>query len=154
MAKEENKIVVVDDNASMRGAIKRLLNAAGFKVNTFESAEELLQTDVAREAACLVLDVHLPGLSGFELNQQLVGSGVRLPVVFITAYDEPAARNNAEKAGAVAYLIKPFPGRKLLHAINHANSAERSAFSGDDSPGMNNTVGAALEKLENPGWER
>jgi FixJ family two-component response regulator len=129
MLKQEHHIVVVDDNASMRDAIKRFLSAAGFKVNTFESAEELLQSEVFLEAACLVLDVHLPGLSGFELNQQLVQSGVRLPVVFITAYDEPVARNQAQKAGAIAYVIKPFPGRKLLHALGSANFAGKSTFS-------------------------
>ena len=115
------QIVVVDDDPSMRLALQRLLSAAGFTATTFASAETLLQADgAAANVHCLILDVHLPGLSGFELRRRLVESGATSPVIFITAHDEPATRAQAEQAGAIAYLIKPFPGRGLLTAVTQA----------------------------------
>src|SRR5262249_28364035 len=117
MQEQCKEIVVVDDDVSMGEAIRRLLSAAGLPVKVFRSAESFLETGITQNTACLVLDVHLPGLSGFELNQQLVQSGTKLPVVFITAHDELISREKAEEAGALAYLTKPFPGRRLLAAL-------------------------------------
>ncbi|MBV9492481.1 MAG: response regulator [Verrucomicrobia bacterium] len=114
------QIVVVDDDPSISLALKRLLTAAGFDATTFGSAEALLQAGVTTDVDCLILDVHLPGLSGFELRRRLVNVGAATPVIFITAHDEPAVRAQAEQAGAVAYLVKPFPGRGLLAAVNRA----------------------------------
>jgi FixJ family two-component response regulator len=110
-------IIVVDDDAGMRRALERLLRSAGFVVTTFDDAEALLRANVAADAACFVFDVRLPGISGFELSQKLAESGTRRPLIFITAHDEPAARRQAERLGSVAYLAKPFPGRRLLDAI-------------------------------------
>jgi len=116
------QIVVVEDDASMMQAIQRLLQAAGFPAQTFPSAEALLQSGAAVGTSCFIFDIHLPGLSGFELRQRLVESGVKGPVIFITAHDDPAAREAAERSGAVAFLLKPFPGRSLLAAIGQAIS--------------------------------
>lgn len=116
----QEAIAVVDDDSSMLQAIRRLCRAAGFGVRTFSSAEALLQSGAAAEAACFVFDIHLPGLSGLELRQRLLDLGIRRPVIFITAYDEPSIREAAEAAGAVAFLMKPFSGRILLSAIGQA----------------------------------
>ena len=106
----------------MSKAIERLLRAAGFQAVLFPSAEELLQTDTVDSAACLVLDIHLPGLSGFELRQRLAASGHKPPVIFITAHDEASARDEAQRLGCIAYFRKPFEGNALLAAIRGALS--------------------------------
>lgn len=103
-------IIVVDDDASERQAIGRLLGATGFKVELFETAEELLSAGTVTEAACLICDVHLPRLSGFALYEQLRHSGAMPPVIFITGSDEPLIRKQSERLGAVAHLVKPFSG--------------------------------------------
>src|SRR5204863_8832182 len=108
------------DDENMILAIQRLLSAAGFRTATFRSAEAMLQAGAARAAACLVLDVHLPSCSGIEVYRLLADSGVRPPVVFITAHDDPEAKTQAATVGAVAYLTKPFEGRELLMAVRKA----------------------------------
>jgi FixJ family two-component response regulator len=110
-------VVVVDDDTEMGQAIKRLLSAAGHRVTTFESAEALLADEGAMRGDCFVFDVHLPGLSGFDLQQRIAMHGVVAPVIFITGYDDVAAREQARQSGAVALLIKPFQGQLLLSAI-------------------------------------
>jgi FixJ family two-component response regulator len=117
VTKLESTIVVVDDDPSINQALTRLLDAAGFKTVTFSSAEALLETTWAAQAQCLLLDIHLPGLSGFELRRHLVQAGVRAPVIFVTAFDEKSSRQQAERAGAAGYLIKPFSGRLLLDLL-------------------------------------
>jgi FixJ family two-component response regulator len=117
---QDRNVVVVDDDEAMNEAIERLLNAAGFGALTFPSGEALLEAGVAKLSHCLVLDINLPGVSGFELYTRLGELGLRLPVIFITAFDDPASRTRAENAGAIAYLTKPFPGQKLLAAIKRA----------------------------------
>lgn len=104
----------------MRKAIERLLRAAGFQAVLFSSAEEALGTDLVNSAACLVVDVHLPGLSGFELRQKLVDSGRDRPVIFITAHDEIATRQEAQRLGCIGYFRKPFEGKALLDAIRRS----------------------------------
>lgn len=120
MPEQERQIVIVEDDAGMRRAIQRLLRAAGYTTQAFASAEALLQTRAADEAAILILDVRLPGLSGFELRARLADDGAEPPVVFITAHDEPAARDAALRVGAFAYLLKPFAGKELLDAVARA----------------------------------
>jgi FixJ family two-component response regulator len=116
----DQPIVVVEDDAGMCKAIERLLRAAGFQSLSFVSAEELLQTEAADAAACLVLDIHLPGLSGLELARLLIGSGRAKPVIFITGQDEPAVRDEALRLGCIDYFRKPFDGSALLEAIRAA----------------------------------
>jgi FixJ family two-component response regulator len=113
-------VCVVDDDDSVLRALRRLLNAIGFRVETFCSAEQFLGSEHRKRADCLVLDVHLRGLSGLDLQEQLAASGVSAPVVVITAYDEPAARERARRAGAVEYLRKPFDDESLIDAIHKA----------------------------------
>ena len=113
-------IVVVEDDTGMSKAIQWLLRAAGFRVVVFSSAEKLLQTDAVDSAACLVLDIHLPGLSGFDLLRRLVASGHALPVIFITAHDDPSASDEAHRLDCAAYFRKPFEGSALLEAIRQA----------------------------------
>lgn len=112
----------------MREALERVLGIAGFSTSAFASGEALLESaaSVASGAACLVLDVHLPGITGFELQRRLTASGSRRPVIFITAHDEPASRVHAASLGAAAYLTKPFPGKELLRAVQAAVGGSRS----------------------------
>jgi len=120
MPTQKQSVVVVDDDMSMNQAIKRLLLAAGFAVETFQSAEALLESDAAENAGCLVLDMRLPGMSGLELQQRLKQGGAERPVIFITAHDLPSSQEQARKAQAVAYLPKPFPGLNLMAAVTDA----------------------------------
>jgi FixJ family two-component response regulator len=111
---------VVEDDASMSRALELILQAGGYEVVAFASAEAALEADAAVTAACLVLDIHLPGMSGFDLYRRLALADNELPAIFITAHDEPAAREEAERLGARSYLPKPFSGRALLEAITRA----------------------------------
>lgn len=111
-------VVVVDDDASVRRGVARLLRSDGFEVQGFASAEELLAVTVARCPACYVLDVQLPGLSGLELLQRLRRGGARAPVVFITAHEEYLAEPVSEGDGV--WLRKPFEGPALLTAVREA----------------------------------
>ena len=113
-------IVVVDDDVDMNNALKRLLQAAGYQVDAYPSAEAVIDAGIKEAAACLVLDIHLPGLSGFELWRQLKSDGVSLPVIFITAYDDSGFYAQAKEADAVACITKPFSGDVLLSAISNA----------------------------------
>src|SRR5262249_27427786 len=100
--------------------MERVLSAGGFAVVTFDSAEALIEADAARTADCLVLDVRLPGMSGFELYGRLALGGEPAPAIFITAHDEASTRSEAARVGAKGYLPKPFSGRTLLEAVNQA----------------------------------
>jgi FixJ family two-component response regulator len=120
MSAAKPKVVVVDDDPGMSQAVRRLLDVAGFNVVTFASAEALLEGHAAASAACMILDLHLPGMSGFELQQRLRGRGVETPIIFVTAHDSQAAREQAERAGAMAYLTKPFSGKTLLQKVHYA----------------------------------
>jgi FixJ family two-component response regulator len=111
-------IAVVDDNPSMLQGLSRLLSAHGFRVRAFSSAESFLD-DIARcDADCLLLDIHLGGISGIDLQRRLTSSGADLPVIFMTAIDNEATRQEAFDAGCVAYLRKPFLAKLLIDAIN------------------------------------
>lgn len=116
----ERKVCVVDDDVSLRRALRRLITGAGFSVDTFESAEAFLSAQRDVDTACLVLDVNLGGLSGFELYERLAASGRSIPVIFITAYDSPSYQERAVAAGAVAYFKKPFDDEPLIEAIHRA----------------------------------
>jgi FixJ family two-component response regulator len=115
-------VYVIDDDASLLRALRRLLGAGGFQVCTFSSAEEFLASERATPA-CLVLDVHLGGLSGLDLQERLIAAGRRIPVVFITAHDDMVTRERARRLGAIDYLRKPFNDESLLAGINRAIGA-------------------------------
>ena len=117
------EIAIVDDDTSVNQAVERLLTAAGWKVHSFPSAETFLKWDGRKEVSLLILDIHLPGISGLELYQQLAASGSAPPVVFITGHDRPFIRQKAEQLGAAAYLVKPFQGQQLLETVSRHLSA-------------------------------
>jgi FixJ family two-component response regulator len=117
-------ISVVDDDESVREALCGLLRSVGFAVNAFASAEEFLTSNQPRRADCLVLDVRMPGMSGIELQHQLVTSHSEIPVILITAYEDEGVRAQALGRGAGAVLIKPFSEEALLNAIHSALSAQ------------------------------
>ncbi|HEY7542181.1 MAG TPA: response regulator [Methylomirabilota bacterium] len=112
-------VYVIDDDASLLRALRRLLAAGGFRVCTFSSAEAFLES-ATKTPACLVLDVHLGGLSGLDLQEHLLASGRQIPVVFITAHDDAITRERARRAGAVDYLRKPFNDEHLIAGIRRA----------------------------------
>ena len=111
-------IAVVDDNTSMLQSLNRLLSAHGFSVLTFASAELFLESVERCGAECLILDVHLGGMSGIDLQRHLISTGRDLPVIVMTAIDDEATREAAFDAGCIAYLRKPFLSKLLIDAIN------------------------------------
>ena len=113
-------ISIVDDDESVRDALWGFLRSVGFAVNVFASAEEFLNSDQHGKADCLILDVRMPGMGGIELQRQLVSSNSKIPVIFITAYEDEGMRAQALVAGAGAFLIKPFSEEALLNAIHAA----------------------------------
>ena len=113
-------IHVVDDDCEFLKGIERLLNAHGIEVRTFSSAEEFQAEADLDEAACLVLDINLTGMSGVELLIHLTRSGCRTPVVLVTASDSEVTRRAAMAAGCNAYLKKPFPSSALMKALAEA----------------------------------
>ena len=113
-------IGVVDDDPSILRALRRLLHLAGFSVKTFGSGEELLDCGELATIGCLVLDVNLTGLSGFQVQERLGDLKLSIPIVFITAHDDATTRERAERAGEARYLRKPFDERALIGEIQKA----------------------------------
>ena len=111
-------IAVVEDDPSMLQGLNRLLMAHGFHVEKFASAESFLDVIARCEAKCLLVDIHLGGMSGIDLKRQLTSSGSNMPVIFMTAIDNEATRREAIEVGCVAYLRKPFLAKLLIDAIN------------------------------------
>jgi RNA polymerase sigma factor (sigma-70 family) len=122
MMKElEPEVLIIDDDPSLRGAIERLLRATGFKTRTFSSADEFLRTDFGPgRVGCLVLDVRMPGMSGIDLQEELLKRDLALPIVFITGHGTVPMSVKAMKYGAVDFLEKPFDEEDLLQAISRA----------------------------------
>lgn len=113
-------ISIVDDDRSLREATKGLVRSFGYGADAFASAEEFLQSDRVNDSSCLILDVNMPGLSGIELQSQLIARGNRMPIIFITAVPEETTRAKAIEAGAIGFLSKPFREEWL---INHLDVA-------------------------------
>jgi FixJ family two-component response regulator len=126
MSEERPTIFVVDDDASMREALKNLLRSVGLEVQTFSSAQEFLSSERSKAAGCLVLDVRLPGLSGLDLQRELAQANVQIPIVFITAHGDIQMSVRAMKAGAVEFLTKPFRDQDLLDAVQQAVDRDRA----------------------------
>jgi FixJ family two-component response regulator len=110
-------IAIVDDDRSVRQALQRLVHSAGYAVQTFGSAGEFLDSLSQSLPACLILDIHLGGMSGFELQERLTADGMGVPVIFITAYDDGPTRKRIERSGAAGHLWKPLDEQDLLEAI-------------------------------------
>ena len=123
MIKPRLLIAVVDDEEAVRTALRRLLRSASHDVETFSSGAEFLESVKEHQPDCVVLDLHMPQVSGFAVQARLAESGIRLPTVVITGYDAEATRERALAGGAVAYLRKPVDGQALLDAIAAAVSS-------------------------------
>jgi FixJ family two-component response regulator len=119
-------ISVVDDDPSIRRALRRLLHSIGFECQTYGSAQEFFECKYEQKTECLILDIHLGGMTGFELQQKMLAEGFNPPVIYITAHDDEKTREQAERAGAIAYLRKPFTDQSLIDAIDTAIHGKKS----------------------------
>ncbi len=131
-------VCVVDDDAPLRRALQRLLRSVGFTVETFGSAEDYLAVERERAPDCLVLDIRLGVLTGFDLHDRVRASGLSIPAVFITGHDDAATRERAQRLGAAGYVRKPFDESDLISAIERA-LARRAAPS--DGPRNGESTG-------------
>ena len=120
MTAPAQNVYVVDDDAAVRRSLKRLLSTAGFAVETFGSADALLARGAPCGAACLVLDVRMPGMTGPQLFERMSECGLAMPVVFLTGYGDVPTGIRAMKGGAVDFLLKPVDGEALLRAVRDA----------------------------------
>jgi FixJ family two-component response regulator len=121
MSEEDALVAVVDDEEPIRKALSRLLRLAGFKVETFASGDEFLESLRNRAPACVILDLHMPEMDGFEVESHLRQGGFRIPVVAITGRDAPKDRERVLQCGVAAFLQKPLDGEALLAAITAAS---------------------------------
>ena len=113
-------IAIVDDDDALRSSLDDLIRSIGFRTLGFPSAEAFLSSDQAQGVACLILDVRMPGMSGLDLQHQIVGAKWQIPIIFITSHADDVARTRALEAGAMAFLYKPFHEEELLNAIDAA----------------------------------
>ena len=118
-------ISIIDDDESMRCAVKSLVTSLGFGAYTFASAEKFLQSPRLDDTSCLITDLQMPGLSGVELQKLLVAQGRRMPIIFMTAFPEERMRARAMEAGALGFLSKPFESETLIKLIGKAIEAGR-----------------------------
>ena len=116
-------IAIVDDDEGVREATKGLVRSIGYNACTFASAEEFLESEQIHDTSCLITDLQMPGLSGFDLQDRLIAQGHRIPIIFITAYPEEGVRARAMKAGAVGFLSKPFNVDHLVGFLGKALKA-------------------------------
>lgn len=110
-------IAFVDDDASMRSAVQGLLKTVGLQARTFASAEEFLGAGRLHDVACLIADIRMPGMSGLDLQAKLNAEQITVPIIFVTAHDDPRMRMQALRAGAVEFLAKPFDDDRLLDSV-------------------------------------
>ena len=117
MTEVASVVFVVDDDPSVRRAIKRLVESVGLRVEGLGSAQEFLRSQRPDAPSCLVLDVRLPGISGLDFQRELIEANIHIPIIFITAHGDSPMTVRAMKAGAVEFLTKPFRDQELLDAI-------------------------------------
>lgn len=128
MTEKAPVVIIVDDDASFRGFLARLVGTVGLKANLFVSAEEFLAAPLPDGPACLVLDVQMPGLSGLDLQRELAKGQRRLPIVFITGHGDIPMTVEAMKAGAVGFLSKPLRNQDLIDAVKEGITMDREAL--------------------------
>jgi FixJ family two-component response regulator len=121
-------VFVVDDDAPVRDAVKKLISSVGLRAETFGSTREFLNAKRPEAPACLVLDVRLPDVSGLEFQRDMAASNIHIPIIFITGHADIPMTVRAMKAGAVEFLTKPFRGQDLLDAIQEAIAKDRAAW--------------------------
>jgi FixJ family two-component response regulator len=119
-AGEHTVVAVVDDDESVRESLPDLLREFGFATHSFSSAEEFLTSDSLVHTGCLILDVAMPGMTGFDLQRELKLRGHSIPIIFISAHKDEVVRRRAFQQGAVEFLFKPFSDTALLQALNTA----------------------------------
>jgi FixJ family two-component response regulator len=120
-------IAIVDDDPSAREGLRALIESAGWRAETFASAQEFLGRSDAEAPSCLILDLQLPGLSGLDLQKRMAEAGLEIPIVFLTGHGSIPASVQAMKAGAVEFLTKPFDEEELLQAVQEAIERDRRA---------------------------
>jgi FixJ family two-component response regulator len=113
-------ISIIDDDESVRTAMRRLVRSLGLAVHTFASAEEFLQSAYVSDSSCVITDVQMPGVSGVELQSRLLAQGCRTPIIFITAFPDESVQAQAMRAGAICFLSKPFDGARLIACLDTA----------------------------------
>ena len=114
---EKILVSIIDDDEPVRKATARLLMSAGFRAETFASAEEFFNSGLGRSPSCLIVDMQMPGISGLQLYARLVASGTPVPTIIITAYPDERVRARALRAGIISYLGKPFSADELIECI-------------------------------------
>ena len=124
MPKTKPLISVVDDDESMREAVRGLMKSLGYTAEAFASAEEFLSSRQVPRTSCLIADVQMPGMTGLELHRHLMASGKTIPTILITAYPDDSARERALGDGVVCYLSKPFDENALLACIRSSLPAD------------------------------
>ena len=123
-------ISIVDDDQAVRDATKCLIRSLGYNVSTFASADEFLNSVRVHDTSCLITDLHMPGLSGVELQARLIAAGHRMPIIFITAFPEESVRARAISAGAVGFMSKPYSDDHLINCLERALKASDEAPQG------------------------
>jgi len=113
-------ISIIDDDESVREATKGLIRSLGYNAATFASAEEYLRSGCVSDSACLITDLHMPGMSGADLQDRLIADGRRIPMIFMTAYSEEKVRVRVLDAGAFGFLRKPFDDEHLIECLDKA----------------------------------
>jgi len=119
-------VYLIDDDESVRRALQRLLRSAGLDVRAFASAEEFLESGNLNQKACIVLDIQMGGLTGFDLQEKLASKGIRIPTIAVSALDDAETRERARKLGATAFFRKPVDGQALIDAIHWAIGVSKS----------------------------
>jgi FixJ family two-component response regulator len=125
MSEPPGVVLVIDDDVSIREALRRLIRSVGLQVEVFGSAREFLNRKLPEMPACMTLDIRLPGISGLDLQRQLAEANIRIPIIFVTGQGDIVMSVRAMKAGAVDFLTKPFRDQELLDAVFHAVEQDR-----------------------------
>jgi FixJ family two-component response regulator len=118
-------IFIIDDDQSLQRAFLLLLRSAGFDARAFSSAQEFLMYSHVSDNDCIILDLRMPGMNGFDLIKKLISKGIYTPVICVTAFDDAKSREQARELGAAAYFTKPVDDQALIDAINWAIRSER-----------------------------
>jgi FixJ family two-component response regulator len=116
-------ISIIDDDPSVREATQSLIRSLGYDAQVFASAEEYLQSDKLNDSSCLITDLHMPGMSGTDLQDRLIADGYQIPIIFVTAYYEDRVRDRVMDAGAFGFLRKPFNDESLIACLDKALNA-------------------------------
>ena len=116
-------ISIIDDDPSVREATQSLIRSLGYDAQVFASAEEYLQSERLNDSSCVITDLHMPGMSGTDLQDRLIADGLQIPIIFVTAYYEDRVRDRVMDAGAFGFLRKPFNDESLIACLDKALNA-------------------------------